>query len=142
MNPAQGKKLSLIAGMVGQSSKWMVVVNFVKNALIGGSLSEMFGATNKLQLMVHLLITNVKIPANAQIYFSQLLQLVTFSLIDLEPLLRRWLHLQDQMDFNKNFFALGYHSVFFIVNLNNMLLVIIYQIIALSIILLTTTIAN
>ena len=48
MNPAQGKKLSLIAGMIGQTSKWLVVANFVKNALIGGSLSEMFGATNKL----------------------------------------------------------------------------------------------
>jgi hypothetical protein len=70
MDPAQGKKLALFAGLIAKTSKFIVVAHYCINIVIGGSLSEMFASINKLQIMVHLMITNVKIPANAQIYFS------------------------------------------------------------------------
>jgi len=49
----------------------------------------------KLTIMVHLLITNVRIPANAQYFFAGLLEFVTFDLIDLAPHIRKGLNLYD-----------------------------------------------
>jgi hypothetical protein len=46
--------------------------------------------------MVHLLIVNVRIPANAQLFFGVLLEFVTFNLIDLEPYLRKTLNLYEK----------------------------------------------
>ena len=65
MDPAQASKLGRLGALVGESSKLVVVANFLMNLFIGGSLSEMFASINKLQIMVHLWIVNVKIPANA-----------------------------------------------------------------------------
>ena len=50
----------------------------------------------KLTIMVHLLIVNVKIPANAQYFFSGLLSFVTFNLFDLTPYIRNGLNLYDE----------------------------------------------
>jgi hypothetical protein len=57
----------------------------------------------KLTIMVHLLIINVKIPANAQYFFSGLLSFVTFNLIDLTPYIRNGLNLFDDELLNQNF---------------------------------------
>jgi hypothetical protein len=43
--------------------------------------------------MVHLLIINVNIPANATVFFSGLLGFVTFNLIDIEEPIRKSLNL-------------------------------------------------
>ena len=43
--------------------------------------------------MIHLLLINVMIPANAQIFFSGLLGFVTFGLIDFEATFRKIFHL-------------------------------------------------
>lgn len=59
--------------------------------------------------MVHLLIINVKIPANAQMFFAGLLTFVTFDIIELGPYIRKGLNLEDaEMVVNDNFKSLGY----------------------------------
>ncbi len=45
--------------------------------------------------MVHLLMINVKIPAHAQVFFKELLEFVTFNVINTEPYLRKGLNLYD-----------------------------------------------
>jgi hypothetical protein len=54
--------------------------------------------------MVHLLIVNVNIPANAQIYFNGLLSFVTFSLYDIEEPIRKGLNLYNEQVLNDNFY--------------------------------------
>lgn len=71
--------------------------------------------------MVHLFLINVEIPVNAQIYFGNLFQLITYNLVDTEGFLRWLLRLEDDSDTMPNFYYLGYHSVFFIINIGNML---------------------
>lgn len=46
-----------------------------------------------MTIMVHLLIINVKIPANAQMFFAGLLTFVTFDIIELGPYIRKGLNL-------------------------------------------------
>jgi hypothetical protein len=66
------------------------------NLLLGSALQQLFSSIRKLTIMVHLLIVNVRIPANAQLFFGVLLEFVTFNLIDLEPYLRKTLNLYEK----------------------------------------------
>ena len=142
LKPAEAVSLGRLASSISTSTKAVVVSNFIMNLLQGGTLSSLFGAIGKLQIMVHLLITNVRIPANAQIYFSGLLELVTYSIVDTEPLMRKWLNLTDGKDFNPNFYALGYHSVFFAINLGPLLFVGLYQVLVLLFVVGTKRVTN
>lgn len=116
------------AAAVGEVGKVAVVASFAMNLVFGSALSEIFALIGKLSLMVHLFIANVKIPPNAQNFFGGLFGFITFNLIDLEDHLRRWFSLNDDIDFNPNMYYLGYHSIFFTINIGNMLLVILYDI--------------
>jgi len=109
----------------------MVVVNFLMSLLLGGALSQLFGVIGKLQIMVHLFLINVEIPVNAQVYFGNLFQLVTYNIIDITSVLRSSLKLEDEPDFMPNFIYLGYQSTFFLINIGNMLIGIIYHIVCL-----------
>ena len=87
----------------------------------------MLSTIKKVQIMLHLLIIEVDIPANAQMFFSGLLNLVTFNMIDLSEYIKRVLHLIEPIktDANSNLENLGYNSIFFIINMGNLLIVII-----------------
>ena len=45
-------------------SKVAVVVNFILNMVLSGALQEMFAAIKKMQMMIHLLLINVQVPAS------------------------------------------------------------------------------
>lgn len=87
--------MGLLADMVANSSKAVVITQFHFNFVFGETLSSLFGSVSKLQIMVHLLIASVNIPAVAQVFFSGLLELVTYSIIDTEKFLRKLLKLVD-----------------------------------------------
>lgn len=82
----------------------------------------------KLTIMVHLLIMNVEIPANAQYFFASLLSFVTFDLIDLSPHIRKIFDLYDDEISNENLSNLGYSSNYFIINIGSLLIVMAYLI--------------
>ena len=93
--------------------------------------------------MVHLLLTKVKIPVNAMMYFAGLLNFVTYDLINTEPFLRKWLKLvEKEEDFQIAFQSLGYSSVFFIINIGSLLIVMIYLVAKLFLLALTSCVKN
>jgi len=53
----------------------------------------MLAAIKKMQIMIHLLLIEVEIPATCQIFFGSLLKLVTYELIDISPYIRKGLKL-------------------------------------------------
>lgn len=73
----------------------MLILNFVKNFIVGGLLSELFMAMRKMQIMIHLLLTNANFPANVQIYTSGLFSFVTYEIVDLEGTIRRITGIKD-----------------------------------------------
>jgi hypothetical protein len=83
INPKLGKQLEIASKALEGSSKALFLGNFALNILLSGAINQMLSALNKLQIMVHLLLVNVKIPANAAIFCQSLLGLVSFELIDL-----------------------------------------------------------
>jgi hypothetical protein len=97
-------------------------------------LSQLFAAIRKLTIMVHLLIINVQIPANASLFFTCLLNFVTFNIVNLEPYLRRAFRIDDSYDAviygGPNFHSIGYPSNYFAINIGNLLLGIAYLLLA------------
>lgn len=75
--------------------------------------------------MVHLLLINVVIPANAQFFFSNLLGIVSFNLVDISGQLRQAFGLYDEELINSNFADLGYVSNCFVVNMGNLFIVML-----------------
>jgi hypothetical protein len=71
--------------------------------VLSGMLQEMFSAMKKMQVMIHLLLVNVVVPASCQIFFNSLLSLVTYNIVDLSPYLKRWLKLDDDVPMADNF---------------------------------------
>ena len=116
--------------------------NFFINLFLGGALQQLLGAIKKFAITVHLLITNVRVPTNAQLFFSGLLNFVTFNLIDLEGPLRKSFGLYDDEIVNINFYNLGYHSNYFVINMGNMLPVMLYLLILLMLTGITSGIEN
>ena len=94
--------------MVKNSSKAAVIVNFAFNMILSGALQQMLAAMKKMQLMIHMLLINVEIPPTCQIFFSSLLKLVTYELIDISSYIREGLNLQEDAGFSSNFEQMGY----------------------------------
>mmetsp|Transcript_12386 Transcript_12386/g.19281 ORF Transcript_12386/g.19281 Transcript_12386/m.19281 type:complete len:218 (+) Transcript_12386:3359-4012(+) len=65
-----------------QTMKATMVVSFIANAFLSGSLSLVLGMVNSLQLIVHLPMLNVAIPANAMLVFKALIPIVTFDILE------------------------------------------------------------
>lgn len=79
--------------------------------------------------MLHLLIINVNIPANAMVFFSAMFGFVAFDIIEMEPYVRPMLNLWDEEVINDNFYNLGYPSNYFVINIGNLALGIVYFIV-------------
>jgi hypothetical protein len=75
--------------------------------------------------MVHLMLVNVASPANAQFFFSALLSLVAYNLIDITEPLREAFGLYDETLINEHFAELGYVSNAFIINMGNLFVAMI-----------------
>lgn len=61
-------------------------------------------------------------PASAQSFFNQILKIASFDIIDLTPRLDKMLRLNATEPLNQNFEALGFGSLYFLNNMNSMLI--------------------
>jgi hypothetical protein len=61
-------------------------------------------------------------PANAQSFFNQILKIASFDIVDLAPKLEIMLRLKTTEPLNPNFEALGFGSLYFLNNMNSMLI--------------------
>lgn len=143
MDPTGSATLQAAAATVKAASKSVVIANFAVNLFIGGALQQLFSAIRKLTIMVHLLIINVSIPANAQFFFAGLLSFVTFDIIELGPYIRSGLNLPDEpVLINDNFEHLGYSSGYFVINMGTLVIAIVYLVLMLFFYVVTMCVKN
>ena len=64
MDQKIGAVLAGVGAALQNGSKVVVVANFILNMVLSGVLQEMFAAMKKMQLMIHLLLINVVVPAS------------------------------------------------------------------------------
>ena len=86
----------------------------------------MLGSIKNLQVIVHLCLLAVIVPANAQIFFSQIFEMIAFDPIDVSFIIDV-LFATEKGDFelNPTFVQLGYESAYFTSNMGILLLVVL-----------------
>jgi hypothetical protein len=62
--------------------KGSLIGSFLLNLIISGSLSQLLGFIDSLQLILHLPIMNIKIPASALSFFQIMIPIVLFDLLE------------------------------------------------------------
>jgi len=58
-----------------------IVFTFIVNLIMAGALSFMIGWINTLQLIIHLPMLRILVPANVSVFFQTIIPIVTFDLI-------------------------------------------------------------
>ena len=86
--------------------------------------------------MIHLLLINISIPANASAFFNTLLSFVTFDLIPIKAKENKILGFA-QIPFSDQFKELGYDSSFSVINMGTMFFVLFLQFFVIMLILIT-----
>jgi hypothetical protein len=61
-------------------------------------------------------------PNSAQNFFNQILKIASFDIVNLEPYLNKFLNLKESESLNPNFNALGFDSIYFLNNMNSMVI--------------------
>lgn len=57
----------------------------------------------KMQIMVHLLLMDITIPTQVSNFFNSFLELLTYNIINLEPMTRKLLKLYEDEAFSEEF---------------------------------------
>ena len=58
--------------------------NFVLNILMSSSLNSMLSAIKNVQVIVHLTLLSVVVPANAQIFYGAIAEMVAFDPVEID----------------------------------------------------------
>ena len=90
----------------------------------------MLGSIKNLQIIVHLVLMGVIVPANAEIFFGALFDMIAFDPIDVTWIINPMFSLSDiEQGLDEEFEALGYQSAYFLTNLGSLFLVVIVQLV-------------
>jgi len=65
---------------------------------------------------------NVSLPANAGLFFAQMMSIAAFEVVDTKPYLDKYLGLEPSEPLNSNFEALGFESVYVLHNMGTLAL--------------------
>jgi len=71
-------------------------------------------------------LMTVILPANAGIFFAQLMQITAFEVLDTKPYLDSYLRLEPADPINANFEAVGLESIYFLHNLGTLLFAFVF----------------
>ena len=90
------------------------------NIVVSASLNQLWSMINTQQLIVLMPLFKTSIPANAGIFFNQIMQIAAFDLIEINGPLNYLLDLKPTGPLNQNFGAIGFESIFLINNMGTL----------------------
>ena len=90
--------------------------NFVLNLLLAGALLKLWGLLGGLQLSTHLMLLNLKFPANAGFFLSFIVNIATFDPLPVEAI---WMlfDFPELGSFSTSFADSGYDYIFLVENM-------------------------
>ena len=80
--------------------------------LVAGPINLILGAVKQLQITSHIMLVNLPTPANLNIFFSILMQLVTLNFIDTTKFVNKLMNLDSVNPFTDQFDEVGYGSLY------------------------------
>ena len=104
-------------------------VHYLVSVLTNSSLGALISSIKALQIITHLSLMPVIIPANAQIFFSYICSAVSFDPIDIQESVEKFFDLKqtDGVELTNNFVELGYESSYLLSNLGSLLLIFVFE---------------
>ena len=118
------ESVSLTIGtLLGFSFSYTLIVNLVVN----GRMNKILGAVKNLQILVHLTLMQVLLPANSQAFMSVIFGFVTYDPFDTSALTATY-YTPTDVEMNDKLDQLGYQSAACIINLGSCLYLIFCQI--------------
>ena len=93
------------------------------------SLQTILASIKNLQIIVHLSLINVIVPANTQIFFEMLFTIVAFDPIDVEAQIEQVFSLKANIEdkIDQSFAQLGYESAYLVANMGSLLIFILLE---------------
>jgi len=95
------------------------VSSLVLNILMAGPLQAIFDVVKSTQILLHLLLINVSIPATTSTFFIQLIALMTYKIFDPSSFFIDYLNLEELEPLTDQYDLLGYQSLYVILNLGS-----------------------
>ena len=128
MNEGYAQKIEMASDSAGTLLGFGFSFTLLINLIVGSRMNKLLGSVKNLQLIVHLTLMNVVIPANAQMLNSVIFEWVTFDLFDTEALTALYFSSSDP-EVDDSLEQLGYGSAFCLVNLGSCLYIICLQLV-------------
>ena len=109
-----------MADAAADSSKLFLFGNFAFNLLISASLNQLLTLINTQQLIVLMPLFKINLPANAGLFFKQIMQIAAFDIVEIGEPLDKLLDLEPTDPINENFEAVGFESIYLLNNMGSM----------------------
>ena len=108
----------------------MIGANFILNQVLGQSMGPLIGGIETLQIILHICLTDVRVPANAQIVFNEIFKIVSYDPIDIQDQVEDFFNLDGelQVEMEGNFEQLGYESSYIISNMGSLVIINAFQV--------------
>ena len=106
----EAEKVQTTGKSVGSSSKVSVGSNFVVNIAMAGSLSQLWGMINGLQVVAQMPLYDVRSPGNVNEFTGFLSELSNFDLLDTESMNNEVFYIPEEDSVSLNFQNAGYDS--------------------------------
>lgn len=141
-NQLDGETAAMVAlagGVAAAAVSSSFSLNFLVNILMSGSMNSMLSSIKNLQVIVHLALYGVVVPAAAQVFFGYISELVAFDIISVSPDLvaaGSSLVEDETFELESNFVQLGYAGAFFVPNLGSLGYIIAVQFVLIPILVL------
>jgi len=124
---------------------YMLYGNLGLQIFMSVSMQLLWGMVNTLQLVIHMNMLSVMIPANAQFFLSFIVNIVNFKIIPTKDIINSLLGLKDKMkksDVSPEFQQTGYESSNMAQNLGLLLLAVIGLLVVVGLVLLLRLLAK
>ena len=122
LDPGTAQAIEVIGTTAGASVGASFSFNVVLNLIISQGLNQMLSSIKNLQVIVHLTLIHVVIPANAQIFFSMIFEIIAFDPVNISEQVIEFFELDGDAvphDISHNFHSLGYQSAYFVISIGS-----------------------
>ena len=114
---------------IGESVGMTMSVQYLVSVLMNSGLGALMASIKTMQIITHLSLMPVIIPANAMIFFSFIFSAVSFDPVDIQEPVEEYFNLKqtEGVELANNFVELGYESSYMLSNLGSLLLILVSE---------------
>ena len=90
LDPASGAMLDSVLTHASLEQKMSMFGSFFVQVLVSGSIQPILDMIKKSQIIAHMTLVNISIPASSSIYFSFMFSIISFSLLPTSEYFDKW----------------------------------------------------